>query len=88
MTEGVAEVFGEGVEVEVFDRFEADVGFVEFASALQRLAILHLPMQIPTHLAVCAIPHTHAKTLQHGKRCAPQTMHPDALFFENPTEKR
>ena len=34
MTEGEAEVFGEGAEEDVFDRFEADVGFVEFASAL------------------------------------------------------
>ena len=34
MAEGVAEVFGEGLEVDVFDGFEADVGLVEFASAL------------------------------------------------------
>jgi len=30
----MAEVFGEGLEEDIFDRFEADVGFVEFSSAL------------------------------------------------------
>ena len=33
MEEGVAEALGEGMEEDVFDGFEAGVGFVEFASA-------------------------------------------------------